>query len=296
VDIVVTGRHTGVPSRFREHAEAKLAKLERYDHKILRLNAELCRERNPRLSGSRERVELTVISRGPVIRAEAAAADPCAALDLAAAKLAERMRRAADRRRRHAAGGRAGHHGVVGIGLSSAGRVAEAAAGGAGGAADLGEPVRLSGTDRAAGTGRRGADANGADANSSDVNGADAAGAGARGAGPGVSPRQDRRRGDVADGRLAIRDEPPMVVREKTHESEPMSLDDALSNMELVGHDFYLFVDADNGLPSVVYRRCGYDYGLIRLRVAEGSPGASDSPSEAADQTRRETRDSVPMA
>jgi hypothetical protein len=44
-----------------------------------------------------------------------------------------------------------------------------------------------------------------------------------------------------------------------------MSVDDALSRMELVGHDFYLFADADSGEPCVVYRRKGYDYGMIRL-------------------------------
>ena len=49
------------------------------------------------------------------------------------------------------------------------------------------------------------------------------------------------------------------------HPANPMSVDDALSRMELVGHDFYLFADADSGAPSVVYRRKGYDYGVIRL-------------------------------
>ena len=44
-----------------------------------------------------------------------------------------------------------------------------------------------------------------------------------------------------------------------------MTLDQALYEMELVGHDFFLFVDADRGAPSVVYRRRGYDYGVIRL-------------------------------
>lgn len=59
---------------------------------------------------------------------------------------------------------------------------------------------------------------------------------------------------------------PGRVVRRKVHTADPMSVDDALSRMELVGHDFYLFADADNGgEPSVVYRRRGYDYGLIRL-------------------------------
>jgi hypothetical protein len=44
-----------------------------------------------------------------------------------------------------------------------------------------------------------------------------------------------------------------------------MSVDDALSHMELRGHDFYLFADAESGQPSVVYRKKGYDYGVIRL-------------------------------
>ncbi len=58
---------------------------------------------------------------------------------------------------------------------------------------------------------------------------------------------------------------PGRIVRQKVHTAAPMSIDDALSRMELVGHDFYLFADADSGEPSVVYRRRGYAYGLIRL-------------------------------
>lgn len=58
---------------------------------------------------------------------------------------------------------------------------------------------------------------------------------------------------------------PGLIVREKEHPAKPMSIDQALFEMELVGHDFYLFADADTGQPSVVYRRKGYDYGVIRL-------------------------------
>jgi ribosomal subunit interface protein len=58
---------------------------------------------------------------------------------------------------------------------------------------------------------------------------------------------------------------PGQIVRRKVHTAQPMTVDDALSRMELVGHDFYLFSDADTGAPSVVYRRKGYDYGVIRL-------------------------------
>jgi ribosomal subunit interface protein len=60
-------------------------------------------------------------------------------------------------------------------------------------------------------------------------------------------------------------DGPGRIVREKDHPSEPMTVDQALFHMELVGHDFYLFKDAATGRPSVVYRRHAYDYGLIRL-------------------------------
>lgn len=57
----------------------------------------------------------------------------------------------------------------------------------------------------------------------------------------------------------------PVVIRKKKHPSTPMSIDDALNRMELVGHDFFLFVDADSGSPKVVYRRKGWNYGIIEL-------------------------------
>jgi hypothetical protein len=58
---------------------------------------------------------------------------------------------------------------------------------------------------------------------------------------------------------------PGRVVRTKEHEATPMSVDDALYEMELVGHNFFLFYDKETERPSVVYRRHAYDYGLIRL-------------------------------
>jgi ribosomal subunit interface protein len=58
---------------------------------------------------------------------------------------------------------------------------------------------------------------------------------------------------------------PGRVVREKHHPATPMTVDQALHEMELVGHDFFLFQCADTGQPTVVYRRHAYDYGLIRL-------------------------------
>jgi len=65
----------------------------------------------------------------------------------------------------------------------------------------------------------------------------------------------------------AEEDTSPVVIRAKDHAAPPMTLDQALYQMELVGHDFFLFQDAECGLPSVVYRRHGWNYGVIRLTV-----------------------------
>ncbi len=108
MDIVFKGRQTDVVERFRTHATGKLAKIEKLDHKAIRVDVEVSTERNPRQSGRKERVELTITTKGPAIRAEAAAEDRFSALDLALAKLESRLRRACDRRKsRNAGAGRA---------------------------------------------------------------------------------------------------------------------------------------------------------------------------------------------
>ena len=99
MDIIFKGRHTDVQERFRERATAKLSKIEKLDHKTIRIDVEVSAERNPRQADRRERVELTITSRGPAIRAEAAGQDRYAALDMALAKLESRLRRAGDRRK-----------------------------------------------------------------------------------------------------------------------------------------------------------------------------------------------------
>jgi ribosomal subunit interface protein len=220
VDIIFKGRRTDVQERFRRHASAKLSKIERLDSKTIRVDVEVTAERNPRQADRRERVELTIRSRGPVIRAEAAADDRYAALDRAIAKLEARLRRSGDkRRRRHAAADRAGAAQPVPAGLVSG-----------------------SGTEN----GQVTVDP----------------GLGPAPAGPYLPPP---RLG--ADDVIPIQMEGdgPVVVREKFHAAMPMSIDQALLEMELVGHDFYLFRDDACGHPSVVYRRHGYQYGLIRL-------------------------------
>ena len=101
MDIIVKGRHTDVNDRFRRHVDTKLAKVEKLDPKVIRVDVEVSEEHNPRQSDTRERIELTIVSRGPVIRAEAAADDRYAALDVALGKLEGRLRRMCDRRKVH---------------------------------------------------------------------------------------------------------------------------------------------------------------------------------------------------
>ena len=227
MDIVFKGRHTSVQDRFREHATVKLAKLERLDHKAIRFDVEVSKESNPRQNGRRERVELTIRSRGPAIRAEAAADDRFAALDLALAKLEARLRRACDRRKaRHGSHGAARPPVVDGQPVPTpAGYVAE----------DLPAPLN------------------------------DWPGQPADDAGPADDD-------DMVH--IEMEGDGPLVVRQKFHPALPMTIDQALFEMELVGHDFYLFRDKETGRSSVVYRRCGYRYGVIRL-VEEQVPEQS---------------------
>ena len=87
MEIVVAGRHTEVLPKYRAHVEQKLAKVEQLAPRAQRIDVVVSHETNPRQAGSSERVELTVVDRGPVIRAEACADDRYAALDLALGKL-----------------------------------------------------------------------------------------------------------------------------------------------------------------------------------------------------------------
>src|ERR1700744_2855576 len=101
MEVVVRGRNVEVPDHCRQHVSDKLAKVERYDHKISRTDVELNHEKNRRQNGSCQHIEITCRTRGPVVRAEACAADFYQALDIALAKLERRSRHAADRRRVH---------------------------------------------------------------------------------------------------------------------------------------------------------------------------------------------------
>mgnify|MGYP001217567554 CR=1 FL=1 len=83
-----------------------------------------------------------------------------------------------------------------------------------------------------------------------------------------VEPPPDAPEPDTHNvGGVLVTGDGPLVVREKVFPATPLTLAQALDEMELVGHDFFLYVDADRGAPSVVYRRRAYDYGVIHLEL-----------------------------
>ena len=217
VEIVVHGRHLDISNRFREHATEKVSRIDRFGVQIDRVDLELSKEPNPRLSDRAFKVELTCRGRGAVIRAEACSADKYSALDLAAGKLEERLRRAHDRSRVH----KGSRHS---------------------------KRIELP------------------------ADGAEYASAESARAAVGV---------EDPDAHLGHEDEVyafgPIVVRDKTHPTEPMTIAQAVTEMELVGHDFYLFHDIDSDAPAVVYFRKGYDYGLIRIDTASSGVRSGES-------------------
>lgn len=248
MDIVVTGRRTEVPERFRRHAVGKLTKLNKLDTKVISMDVEVTKERNPRQSDQCDRVEITCRSRGPVIRAEASASDPYAALDVASAKLEARLRRAADRRRVH-------HGRRTPVSVATA--TARLTTGVDNHAPELeAEPMSPAPSTKPLRS-RRHHQVEAAAPDDLITAEADYA----QYADYDAYPAEEL----AGDEESVLRESGPLVVREKIHQASPMSLDDALYEMELVGHDFFLFVDKENSLPSVVYRRRGYDYGVIRL-------------------------------
>jgi len=241
VNIVVKGRNVEVPDHYRVHVTEKLAHVERYDQKAVHYDVELFHERNPRQSKSCQRVEITGRCRGQVVRAEACGSDFYAALDAAVSKLDNRLRRVADRHKVH-------------YGRRHPTSVAEATA-------PLAATLAPEMNSFPVGTG---AQTNGHRPQLDLLEAPD----------PELDDELDyalpthRSQSDddqSPDGRSSDGHGPGRVVRRKRHSATPMTVDDALYEMELVGHDFFLFSDARSGLPSVVYRRHGFDYGVIQL-------------------------------
>jgi ribosomal subunit interface protein len=259
MEIIFKGRQTDVAARFRDLATAKLEKLEKLDQKAIRVDVEVSVERNPRQASQKERVELTILSRGPAIRAEAAAEDRFAALDMALAKLDSRLRRALDRRKRH----------HLGHGLERApdrrGLEQTEPAGSNGSSAQARHPAAATGAVPP----QKQAQRQGA-------------------AMPTTQGGQDQSPSDSVVP-IEMEGDGPLVVRQKFHHAKPIPIDQALLEMELVGHDFYLFHDIEEDMPSVVYRRHGYQYGVIRLveTAADRRGSAPIAGSQAGIPARR---------
>jgi ribosomal subunit interface protein len=208
MDITVTGRGVGIPDRFEDYAIEKSERVEHLAEKSLALEIRLCRHHETHGSSGDDRVELTLIGPGPIVRAESGGSDKYAAFDLALDKLIERIRQAKDRKKVHR-----GQHRPTSL--------REASAGG------------FAGTD--------------------------------------VTPASPDVIDAVTTGSIPlVSEEPekewsPVVIRDKVFPAERMSKEEAVDRMELVGHDFFLFIDAASDRPSVVYRRTGWDYGVIGL-------------------------------
>ena len=215
MDIVVKGRNVEVPEHFRVHVAEKLARSERYDPKIIRVDVELSHETNRRQHKTCQRVQITVASRGPAVRAEASAENFYAALDAAVTKVETRLHRLHDRRRDR-------QHGRTPIAAVAATPEEILAA----------EEPSPNGVVRTA-----------------------------------LLEEEPAAQGVPDEDRWAAEDGGPgRIVRTKDHPADPITVDAALLQMELVGHDFYLFNDSETGVASVVYRRHGFDYGLLRLK------------------------------
>ena len=203
MDVLVTGRHCQVPEEFRDRVAEKLTAIEKLKDRVIRIEVQVtayCHKRHPEQSTG---VEITLLSKGPVVRAEAFAEDKMVAFDRALDRLKAQLRKASDRRKTHR-------------GLRAAALLAESPA-----------PVPAE---------------------------------------PEPDEADDFR--TLAPG-LEVEGDGPLVVREKFFDATPLTLAQALDEMELVGHDFFIYVDAETGAPSAVYRRKAYDYGVIHLSVAE---------------------------
>ena len=225
MDISIYGRNLGITDRFRDYATEKAEKISHLAERALAFEVKVSRHSEKNGSNGDDRVELTLIGPGPLVRAESVGSDKYVAFDLALDKLIERIRRAKDRQKVHRGKRR---------------------------------PVSLH------------------DASASGFSVVD------------ITPASSEVLEKVRTGAIAVvgqseaeeADWSPVVIRKKVFAATPMTVDDALYRMELVGHDFYLFIDAETDRPSVVYRRKGWDYGVIGLDV-------EDAEAQGARKLRR---------
>lgn len=210
MDVKIHGRNVGITDRFENYVESKTEKVAGLLPKAQSFNVKVSRmtDRSPQ---NGDRIEITIIGPGPVIRAESEGSDKYSAFDIAYGRVLERIRRSKDRRANRRGKGRTS--------------IGDAAADGF--------------------------------------------------EGVGITPASLEALNAVATGGIPVVDEEPeesyspVVIRSKEFPATSLSIDEAVDHMELVGHDFFLFLDRDSGKASVVYRRKGWNYGVISLADSE---------------------------
>ncbi|AXE38623.1 ribosome hibernation-promoting factor, HPF/YfiA family [Acidipropionibacterium virtanenii] len=200
MDVIVSGRHCKISDDIRAQVEDRISSVEKWRDRVQRVEVVFTVQDT---KGSRDQAitcEITLRSRGPVVRAVGQAADKMVAFDKAAERLRAQLTKAADRRRSRR-----------GLRVSQVLDVP---------AADVtGEAPDIIATRKIA--------------------------------------------GDVE-----VTGDGPLYVKEKVFPAAPLTLAQALDEMELVGHDFFLYLDSETKSPSVVYRRRkGYNFGVIHLNV-----------------------------
>lgn len=212
MDITLLTHDLSVPQRFRDYVDERADKVVALAERAHTFQVKVSRENSSRGGPSQDVVELTVVGRGPVIRAEARSEDKYRAFDEALDHLVKRLRRAKDKR--------APHHGrqrQKGVAEMSADGFADI---------DL-TPASVEVIRRVE-----------------------------TGAIP-VIGQEELKEHDALES--------PVVIRQKVFPAEHLSAAEAVDLMELVGHDFFLYVDRETDRPSVVYRRKGWQYGVISL-------------------------------
>lgn len=198
MDIVVTGRHCKIGPALKELVEERLTSVEKLRDRVIRTEVEFSAMQTPKNPADAIEVQITLRSKGPVIRAESKAHDKTLAFEQAFDRLKSQLRKAADRRKTHR-------------GLRNT------------------MPTELFAPPE-----------------------------------PQPEPEEDQTH-EIAG--MVVTGDGPLVVREKVFDAVPLTLAQALDEMELVGHDFFLFQDAETNRPAVVYRRKAYNYGVIHLDV-----------------------------
>jgi len=213
MDITLAAHGVAIPDRFRDYVDEKADKVLALAERAQNFQVKVSRENSSRGGASEDIVELTVLGKGPVIRAQAKSPDKYVAFDQALDHLIKRLRRAKDKKMVH--------HGRQ-------------------------RPESLS---ELSATGFPGID---------------------------ITPASVEVLRSVATGSIAVisddektvdsgAPENPVVIRKKVFEPHVTTPEDAVDYMEVVGHDFYLFIDKETSMPSVVYRRKGWNYGVISL-------------------------------